>query len=202
MNRLLLLPALLTISAWGHGEEVPLSYPSPDGEWKAVVVPLGREVGATKVENQSEQGTPLEYECRVEVYTRRGRKVWEQDFSSPDHDHGRGVAFARWSPDSSYFVFSTVSSGGHHPWQFFTYVYSAGGSGLHLLDSLVGAVVRQKFTMAAPNRLTLSVYDPAAKVAPKAWPGAKTVTVKLEELLRGRKVDPEDKLRHPPLSTP
>ncbi len=158
------ITCLLNLLAFA--EPVPLSYSSPDGARKAIVVPLGRDAGAAKID--SPEGHPLEYECRVEIYTRQERKIWSEDFGSLDHDHGRGVAFASWSPDSKYFVFSTVSSGGHHPWQYFTYAYSRSQNDLYILDRFVGEVIRQKFTFAPPDILSLTTLDRSVKDSTEA----------------------------------
>ena len=91
--------------------------------------------------------------------TRQGHKLWAEDFSFTDPDHDRGVAFARWSPDSNFFVFSAISSGGHHRWQFYIYAFRPQNWQLYLLDLLYGEVVEQEFTIAAPNHLIRTVLN-------------------------------------------
>jgi hypothetical protein len=179
---------------------VPLTYLSPDGKLTARIVPTGREAGAKQITNDSASGHGLEYECRVEIYTRQGHKLWEEDFSSPDADHGRGVAFARWSPDSNFFVFSTVSSGGHHPWQYYTYAFSRQKRHLYLLDPLLGEVVEQEFTLAAPDHLTLKVLDrKAMERNPNADFPDKKVTVELSQLLDSKRPLSKALLVNPPM---
>jgi len=195
-------PATIIISllaASAFTKPIPLSYLSPDGALKAIVIPTGRDAGATKIE--SREGIPLEYECRVEIYTRKGRKIWSEDFGSPDHDHGRGVAFAAWSPDSSYFVFSTVSSGGHHPWQYFTYAYSRKQNDLHILDRFIGEVIREEFTFAPPDIISLTVFDRSVMDSTEDWP-SKTVTVSLSKLLAYKKPAPENLRVNPSIYSP
>jgi hypothetical protein len=187
------------VSVWAGS--IPLSYATPDGALKAIIVPTGRLAGAKEIENGSDKGDPLEYECRIEIRNAKGRKVWSEDFGSPDHDHGRGVAFASWSPNGNYFVFSTVSSGGHHPWQFFTYAYSRRDNDLYLLDPMVGEVVEPQFALTAPDRISLTVFDRSAKEKDGRMP-SKKVTVGLSKLLLHQKPTSKRIRLNPPLYSP
>lgn len=180
-SRVLIWAALLGIFfllvevSWAHG--IPLGYVSPDRTLTAMVVPLGRDLGAKAVEENTE------YECRVDIYDAKQHRVWSENFGSADHEHGRGVAFARWSPDSNYFVFSTVSSGGHHPWQYFTYAFDRRHHALRGLDDLVGPVVRAKFRFSSPDRISLAVWNVHAPNAEAPNP-TKRVSIALHRLLR------------------
>ena len=192
--------ALLFLPIAAVAQPVPLSYPSPDGTLIATVVPVGRDAGATHIDDNSTGGeNSLEYECRVEIRTRKGHKIWSEDFSSPDHDHGRGVGFAAWSPDSKYFVFSTVSSGGHHPWQFYTYAYGRMKDAVYLLDSFVGEIIDKTFTVTAPNTFTFKIFDRDTKEANSSsdFP-ARHVTVSLDTILTA-KSPPEKYPANPPM---
>jgi hypothetical protein len=192
---------VLTVAASAFATPVPLTYISPDHELKGIIVPVGRDAGAKEMNNRSDQGYLLEYECRVEIYTTKGEKIWSEDFSSPDQDHGRGVVFALWSPDSNYFVFSTTSSGGHHPWQFFTYAYSRRQNKLFILDSLLGEVIKQKFRIKRPDIISLTIFDRSIKDTKDDWP-SKTVKISLSKLLDYQKPQPEDLLKSPPIYSP
>ncbi len=201
MHSLFVFILCIATFAWtAQAKDLPLTYRSPDGQLIARIVPTGRAIGAKQIDNNSDAGNPLEYECRVEVYTRRRHKLWVEDFSSPDADHGRGVAFARWSPDSRYFVFSTVSAGGHHPWQFYTYAFRRQNRRLYLLDPLVGEVIEQEFTLTAPAQLTLKVLDrEAMQHNPSVDFPAKEVTVSLDGSLARERLPSEPLLVNPPM---
>lgn len=201
MNAQVFVALFFCLAISVRANSIPLSYSSPDGALKAIIVPTGRDAGANKIENRSDYGNPLEYECRVEVHDSKGRKIWSENFSSMDHDHGRGVAFASWSPDSNYFVFSTVSSGGHHPWQFFTYAYSRRKNDLYLLDPILGEVVQQKFTFSAPDKITLTVFDRSVKKWDTRMP-SKKVAYRLTRLLSEEKPVAMSIRRNPPLRSP
>jgi hypothetical protein len=160
-----------------YAANVPLRYVSPDRTLTAMIVPLGRDLGAKQIQDY------LEYECRVDIYDAKRRRVWSEDFGSPDHDHGRGVAFACWSPDSNYFVFSTVSSGGHHPWEYFTYAFDRQHRILRVLNDLVGPVVQTKFRLSSPDIISLAVWHPDAPNAEFLKP-TKHVSLALHKLLK------------------
>ena len=186
---------LLFLTASAFAKPIPLLYVSPDKTLKVIVVPVGRDAGATHIEDDAE------YECRVELYTSNGHKVWSKDFGSPDHDHGRGVAYASWSPDSKYFVFSTVSSGGHHPWQYFTYAYSRKQNGARILDDLAGEVIDPVFTFVPPDVISLKIFDRSVKDSTDDFP-SKLVTVSLSKLLAHKKSSPKDSMVNPPIYSP
>lgn len=178
--------------------EVPLRYASPDSALVVRVIPVGRESGATKIVDP--EGDVLEYECRIEIRTRKGAKRLSQDFGSADADHGRGLAFGSWTPDSQFFVFSTVNSGGHHPWQFYTYAYSRAKNRFYILDPLVGEVTEKQFTVAPPDTVTLKVLDRDAMARDDSleFP-ARKVAICLSKLLSGNRPPPEKVIVHPPM---
>jgi hypothetical protein len=175
--------------------DIPLRYRSPDKGLVAVIVPTGDDLGAKSMPGDSA------YECRVEIYNDKGRRLWSLDFSSPDQDHGRGVAFARWSPDSRFFVFSTTSSGGHHPWQYYTYAYSRPRNALFLLDEFMGEVLDPKFSFARPDVITLKIFDRSIKNPKEDWPSL-MVSAGLQKLLAGKKPESNGVNRNPPMYSP
>jgi hypothetical protein len=60
-------------------------------------------------------------------------------------DGGRLVAVAHWSPDSRFCVFTTISAGGHSPWHFDPYVFSASDLSFRSLNDSVDAVIDPDF---------------------------------------------------------
>ena len=88
-----------------------LRYRSPDGTLCAVVVYLPtRRYGAS--------------ESIVKMQTTTGHLLASRDYASPDGSHGYAVEQADWTPDSRFFVFSLVNSGGHSPWHSPAHFYS------------------------------------------------------------------------------
>jgi hypothetical protein len=200
---LLVLPSLCREGAVRAEPPPPqrmrLSYPSPDGSLTAVIVPLG---DATVYTDDL-------YECHLQIRRVRkvnkrrgsthqqgdppGRLLWSHDFTSPDHGHGRGVAFARWSPNSRFFVFSTVSSGGHHPWEYFTYVFDRRSQQMYFLngDRAFGAIIRPEFQFSGEDTLTVTSLDWKKHLAsPDADDPSKTVRASLGHIVTALR--PED----------
>jgi hypothetical protein len=63
-------------------------------------------------------------ESRVEIRDRASKLLALKDFSSSDSSQGEIVDHSEWTPDSQFFVFNVVSSGGHQPWQSPVWFYS------------------------------------------------------------------------------
>ena len=67
-------------------------------------------------------------------------------------DHGgRLVAVAHWSPDSRFCIFTTISAGGHSPWQFEPYIYSAADKRFRFLGDSLDAVINPEFRFEPPS---------------------------------------------------
>jgi hypothetical protein len=76
----------------------------------------------------------------------RQEKTWtSNDYSSPRGFNGYYVVNAKGSPDSKFFVYSVLSSGGHSPWQFPMAVYDRSAVHVSEMDRIValGAYQRQ-----------------------------------------------------------
>jgi hypothetical protein len=82
-------------------------YASPDKALRALVLPVDVSLYATP-----------DMESRVVIRTSNGDTLTSKDYSSPRGANGYYVHAAKWSPDSRFFVFSLVSSGGHSPWSY------------------------------------------------------------------------------------
>ena len=68
-----------------------------------------------------------------------------------------------WSPDSKYIVFTTTSSGGHHPYHSNTYVFSIDDKSLRSMDSVTGMVLDSNFTIEPPDIAVVKIKDEKAK---------------------------------------
>lgn len=92
---------------------VPRIFVSPDKAMRASVLPVDVSLDATP-----------DMESRVVIRSSAGDTVTSHDYSSPGGANGYYVYNAKWSPDSQFFVYSMMSSGGHSPWSFPIMVYS------------------------------------------------------------------------------
>ncbi len=100
-------------------------YYSPDKATVVSILTVGGEDGRNS-------------ESRIDVRKPGGSLLGSQNFISRDHAHGMGVVKAEWTPDSRFFVFSTISSGGQDPGHFPTFFYSRALNTMHLLDTAIG----------------------------------------------------------------
>jgi hypothetical protein len=85
---------------------------SPDGQITALLITLAPTTNYGGEES------------RVEIRDRANQLLALKDFSSSDSNEGEIVDHSEWTPDSQFFVFNVVSSGGHQPWQSPVWFYS------------------------------------------------------------------------------
>jgi hypothetical protein len=122
---------------------------SPDHQLRACVIEVGKF-------------PPPLNESRVDIRDTSGKLVASRNFGSPKGDQGRSVVHSAWTPDSSFFVFSTQSSGGHSPWHWNTYFYSRKQNKFALLDDTIGAVIKPNFKVKAPDIVEATVQGTAS----------------------------------------
>lgn len=134
------------------------TYKSPDGALVAIV----KSTNLPDAANESE----------VRVQDTSGKILLSRDYRSKDGQHGYSVAKVQWTPDSQFFVYSLVSSGGHSPWHSpIEYFSRKSGKFASLDDALGNAVTNPQFSVSAPDNVTVELYF-----------GNKTQTVSLSSL--------------------
>ena len=138
----LLLAACATATKGSPARE----YVSPDGNFRAVVVPLANALHGAG-------------ESRVELHSVHGTTLLIHSYASEDGEHGFGIERASWTPDSQFFVYSMSSSGGHQPWRAPIDVISVSGPALSSLDDHVGAIGDSDFTVAGPDLVRATVFQ-------------------------------------------
>lgn len=157
-------------------EIVPQIYSSPDGELRAFVIPAGVSLYATP-----------DIESRVVIRSANGDTLTSKDYSSPRGMNGYYVDQAKWSPDSQFFVFSMISSGGHSPWSFPTMVYSRQKKLIAKLSDMIDGrpVLSGDFMLSAPHTLSVVTWKREGELD-----DTMTMTVNLDQAFA--------KLRTPP----
>jgi hypothetical protein len=120
-------------------------YSSPNKKLHATVMPVDINLNATP-----------DMESRVVVRSVDGDTLNSFDHSSPRGMNGYYVDTAQWSPDSQFFVYSLVSSGGHSPWSHPTMVYSVKHNRFaHLSEMIDGRpLLSEKFQFSGQHDLT------------------------------------------------
>jgi hypothetical protein len=148
-------------------EIVPQILVSPDKALHAVIYPSSVSLDTTP-----------DTESRVVIRASAGSTVTSRDFSSPRGMNGYYVDHAKWSPDSQFLVFSTISSGGHSPWSFPLWVFSRKASRIAPLADMIGGKpsLSGDFTFAAPHSLTASTWRQEGAIDNKV-----PITVDLEQ---------------------
>jgi len=111
-------------------------YVSPDGKYRAIVISL------------SGGG-----ESKVVIKTIKGKTLRSENYGSKDGEHGGVVEKAAWTPDSSFFVYSISSSGGHQPWNSPIDYISVRDSKVRHLDDYIGTVTEPEFELKAPDTI-------------------------------------------------
>jgi hypothetical protein len=111
---------------------------SPDGRYQAFVTALpGIRSG----------------ESMVVIKTKKGKTIFSKSYGSEDGEHGYVVVRAAWTPNSTFFVYSLASSGGHQPWHTPIHYVSVRDSKIRSLDDYIGAVTQPDFELRAPDTI-------------------------------------------------
>jgi hypothetical protein len=103
-------------------------------------------------------------ESRVVIRASEGKTLTSKDHSSPRGMNGYYVYRAKWSPDSQFFVYSLVSSGGHSPWQFPMMVYSRKANAFAKFSDMIGGkpTLSGDFDFTGPHTLTATTWKQPA----------------------------------------
>jgi hypothetical protein len=133
-------------------------FDSPDGKTHALVYP----------DDISLYATP-DMESRVVFRSSAGDTLTSQDLSSARGTDGYYVAAAQWSPDSKYFVFSLISSGGHSPWSFPMKVYSVKKNQIANFSDMIGGgpTIAQQFQFSGPHTVVADTWKEAGDLTDK-----------------------------------
>ena len=128
----------------------PKVYPSPDKALRAIVFPVGMDLNSTP-----------DIESRVVIRGEEAKLITSMDYSSPRGANGYYVVRAKWSPDSQFFVYSMISSGGHSPWQFPTWVFSREKGRIVSLSDMIGdkPIVSENFSFAGPHTIKAATLE-------------------------------------------
>jgi hypothetical protein len=127
----------------------PPVYPSPDKALLAIVLPVDVSLYATP-----------DMESRVVIRNAKGDTLMSKDYSSPRGTNGYYVDQAKWSPDSQFFVFSLLSSGGHSPWSHPMAVYSRSKNQFAKFSDMIGdkPTLSGEFTFSGPHTVTATTW--------------------------------------------
>ncbi len=124
-------------------------YPSPDKKFHATVLPADISLDATP-----------DMESRVVIRSVAGSTLNSHNHSSPRGANGYYVDQVRWSPDSQFFVYNLVSSGGHSPWSHPTMIYSVQANRFANFSAMIDGkpLLSEKFEFTAPHTLTATTW--------------------------------------------
>jgi len=141
-------------------------FPSPDKALRAVVLPVDISLYATP-----------DMESRVVIRTSKGDTSTSKDYSSPRGANGYYVYSAKWSPDSQFFVFSMVSSGGHSPWSFPMAVYGRKQNRFASFSDMIDGrpTLSGEFSFSGPRTVIATTWKESGALEDKI-----TVSVDLE----------------------
>jgi len=148
-------------------EVIPQIFVSPDKAMRALVVPVDVSLYATP-----------DMESRVVIRSSAGDTVTSKDYSSPRGMNGYYVYRAKWSPDSQFFVYSMMSSGGHSPWSFPMMVFGRKSSLIAKFSDMIDGkpTLSGEFNFSGPHTVTATTWRQSGSLDDKV-----PTTVDLEE---------------------
>jgi hypothetical protein len=130
-------------------------FEAPDKAMRALVFPSDINRDATlRLAHRPEM------EGRVVIRSSAGETVMSKDYSSPDGEHGYHIDYAKWSPDSQFFVYSLMSSGGYSPWRMPIMVYSRKKERIAKFSDMIGGypTLSGEFKFASPHTLVATTW--------------------------------------------
>ncbi len=101
-------------------------------------------------------------ESKIEIKTAQGKLLCSESYISGDHDHGDRIYQFQWTSNSKFFVFNSVSSGGHQAGRFLTRFWIRDKNKIDILDPYVGIWVTGAFKLKPPDSITVLVSDRVA----------------------------------------
>jgi TIR domain len=130
-------------------------FEAPDKAMRALVFPSDINRDATQRLAHRPQ-----MESRVVIRSSAGDTVMSKDYSSPSGEHGDYVDHGKWSPDSQFFVYSLMSSGGHSPWRMPIMVYSRKKERIAKFSDMIGGypTLSGEFKFAGPHTLVVTTW--------------------------------------------
>lgn len=100
-------------------------------------------------------------EDTVAIVSRDSGSRIEFPMTSGSEWNGRYVLKSEWTPDSKFFVFSTLSSGAHSSWNFQTFVYSVDANKFVSVDEKLRPVTEHDFQLTSPQTLQVETLNPS-----------------------------------------
>jgi hypothetical protein len=135
MKRFLALPVLLLLSASAPAHNGDVIFVSPDGALSA-----------------AEIATSGGREDKISIRNKHGAELSVKDHSSSTGWNGRYLYHGDWTPDSRFFVYSTLSSGAHSIWHCETFAYDGRTNRFYSLDDFLGPIVEPAIVLSEPHR--------------------------------------------------
>jgi len=128
---------------------MPQIFVSPDAAMRAVVLPADVSLDVTP-----------DMESRVVIRSSAGVTLMSKDHSSPRGMNGYYVYRAKWSPDSQFFVYSLISSGGHSPWSFPIMVYGRKANAFANFSDMIDGkpTLSAEFEFSGPHTVTATTW--------------------------------------------
>lgn len=125
---------------------------SPDGNYSGAM----RRMPAIGIPDKSEFDG-----FRLEIFPIQEKKTPKSlgELYFAFDEAGLVPAKVKWTADSKFLVFTTVSSGGHSPWHFTTYVFSVSDKKIVCLDDVIGPVVDSDFKLEGSHTGTFKIDD-------------------------------------------
>ena len=143
MKRFAALPVLLLLRASTLAHNGDVIFVSPDRVLSAVQI-----------------ATSGGREDKISIRDQHGAELSVKDHSSSTGWNGRYLYHGDWTPDSRFFVYSTLSSGAHSIWHCETFAYDAHTNRFYSLDDFLGPIVEPAIQLSEPHRFRSKRLNP------------------------------------------
>lgn len=163
---------LLFCVSTGRADEAKMMK-SPDGIYSAHI---------TSVTHSPD----LPPEFIVEIRNTEHRPAVRGDYTSKSGEQGLSLHHGAWTADSRFFIYTTVSSGGHMAWQYLTFFFDRKDGKIHDFNDFLPPIAEGAFSLKAPDIITITIWTPLTPEKPLDESIALPISFRMSDLKKSK----------------
>jgi hypothetical protein len=122
----------------------------------------------------------------VEIRNTEHRPEVKGDYTSKSGEQGLSLHHGAWTPDSRFFIYTTLSSGGHMAWQYLTFFFDRRDGKIHDFSDFLSPVAEGAFSLNPPDIITITVWTPLTTEKPLDESIALPISFRMSDLKKSK----------------
>lgn len=122
----------------------------------------------------------------VEIRNTEHRPPEKGDYTSKSGEQGLSLHHGAWTPDSRFFIYTTVSSGGHMAWQYLTFFFDRKDGKIHDFNDFLPPIAEGTFSLKAPDIITITIWTPLTPEKPLDESIALPISFRMSDLKKSK----------------